>query len=58
MSFFDAFSSLQDKPSISSLLFLFVAGELGVQVSYLEWHRQVMLEIMSGILMPVFRAKW
>lgn len=60
MSFFDAFSSLQDKPSISSLLFLFIAGggtteefdkifESGID--------KVMLEVMSGIADAGFLGK-
>jgi len=52
MSFFDVFSSLQDKPSISSLLFLFIAGG-GTTEEFDELFKsgidKVMLEVMSGI---------
>lgn len=60
MSFFDAFSSLQDKPSISSLLFLFVAGG-GTTEEFDELFKsgidKVMLEVMSGIADAGFLGK-
>lgn len=52
MSFFDAFSSLQDKPSISSLLFLFIAGG-GTTEEFDEIAKtgipEIMMAIMEGI---------
>lgn len=49
MSFFDAFSSLQDKPSISSLLFLFVAGG-GTTEEFDEIAKTGIPEIMMAIV--------
>jgi hypothetical protein len=52
MSFFDAFSSLQDKPSISSLLFLFIAGG-GTTEEFDEVAKtgipEIMMAIMEGV---------
>lgn len=59
-SFFDALSKLNSTPSVSALLFLFIAGG-GTQDEFDELFRQgvdkAMVEVMSGIADAGFLGK-